>query len=182
VKLSLSGLEPGTGERTNIGECQRFEPAQIHIVASHSTRVDLVDAASLEGDPRESRLRQIDRAEAAVDEEHVGELGGRQREVVDVRPSHHDAVPAHPQPVERRDTPAGQLDIAPASVTRDQRHRAELVDRDVDERGARGVDVTGGRSGCRIHPRLDETAVRGIHLPPRPSTRTPSRSARCAAR
>jgi hypothetical protein len=46
VKLSLSGLEPGTGERTNIGECERFEPAQIHIVASHSTRVDLVDAAS----------------------------------------------------------------------------------------------------------------------------------------
>ena len=84
--------------------------------------------------------------------------------VVTLGPAHHDAVPAHPQPVERRDAPAGQLDIAPASVTRDQRHRAELVDHDVDERGARGVDVTGGRSGCRIHPRLDETAVRGIHL------------------
>ena len=42
------------------------KPAQIHIVASHSTRVDLVDAASLEGDPRESRLRQIDRAEALI--------------------------------------------------------------------------------------------------------------------
>ena len=177
MKLDLARLQPGARERAHVGERSGLEASQVEVGRPDSARVDFVDACTVETDAVQARLGEVQRADRAVDDEHIGHLGGWQRQVVDAHTPQGDGVPSHPQPGESADAATGDLDVPPRAVGRADLGRAQPCDCDIGQSGAGEVE---SGEGCLVEPALHEVRVRGARLGAgRAQTRTESLHPRC---